>query len=95
VIAIIRFLAPVINLPSSFLGGHRLARQERLGVYAIGSLGAFFGPSIMGILRENTGGYSAAMAALSSCTGDRCIHRRLASAEAMAQGRGEGQTLSH
>jgi len=28
--------------------------------------GAFFGPSIMGILRENTGGYSAAMAALSS-----------------------------
>jgi ACS family tartrate transporter-like MFS transporter len=65
VIAIYPVLAPIINLPKSFLAGAAGAAGTAL-CYAIGSLGAFFGPSMIGILKEATGGYSAAMAALSA-----------------------------
>ncbi len=58
-------LAPIINLPSSFLGGQASAAGTAL-CYAIGSLGAFFGPSMIGVLKELTGGYAVAMAALAT-----------------------------
>jgi ACS family tartrate transporter-like MFS transporter len=56
-------LSPIINLPSSFLGGEAGAAGTALS-YAIGSLGAFFGPSMIGFIKEFTGGYSPAMVAL-------------------------------
>ncbi len=63
VIGIYPSLSPLINLPSSFLGGAAAAGGTAL-VYAIGGLGAFLGPAVIGILREETGGYAAGMAAL-------------------------------
>jgi len=34
-------------------------------VYAIGGIGAFLGPAVVGALKEETGGYAAGMATLS------------------------------
>jgi MFS transporter, ACS family, tartrate transporter len=56
---------PFFSFPSSFLGGKAAAGGIAL-VSAIGSLGGFFGPSIVGQLREATGNYSASMAALAA-----------------------------
>jgi len=57
------FYAPFYSLPPSFLTGRALAGGTAL-IYAIGSLGSFLGPSIVGVLKEHFGGYSAAMAVL-------------------------------
>ena len=54
---------PFFSLPSSFLGGTAAAGGIAL-VNAIGALGAFFGPVIIGVLKEQTGNYASAMAAL-------------------------------
>jgi ACS family tartrate transporter-like MFS transporter len=63
VVGIYPSLSPLISLPSSFLGGAAGAGGTAL-VYAIGGLGAFLGPAIIGTLKEETGGYAAGMAAL-------------------------------
>src|SRR5215471_3196311 len=54
---------PIYSLPSSFRGGPALAGGIAL-FNAIDSLGGFFGPVIIGVLKEKTGNYSASMAAL-------------------------------
>lgn len=54
---------PFYSLPSAFLGGVAAAGGIAL-VNAVGSLGAFMGPFVIGVLREETGGYGAGMLAL-------------------------------
>lgn len=54
---------PFFSLPSSFLGGTAVAAGIAL-INSVGSLGAFLGPFLIGVLREQTGGYGAAMLAL-------------------------------
>ena len=54
---------PMYSLLSSFLSGTAAAGGIAL-VVAIGILGAFVGPTIIGVLKEATGGYAASMAAL-------------------------------
>lgn len=56
-------LPPLNNIPSSFLGGAGLAGGVAL-YNAVGNLGGFFGPTIIGVLKEETGGYAAGMLAL-------------------------------
>lgn len=54
---------PFFSLPSSFLGGAAVAAGIAL-INSVGSLGAFLGPLLIGVLREQTGGYEAGMLAL-------------------------------
>ena len=54
---------PFYSLPSAFLGGVAAAGGIAL-INAVGSLGAFAGPFMIGVLREQTGGYGAGMVAL-------------------------------
>jgi ACS family tartrate transporter-like MFS transporter len=50
------------SLPSSFLRG--TAAAGGIGLFnTIGSLGGFFGPSLFGVLKERSGGYSSSMVA--------------------------------
>ena len=56
---------PVFALPSSFLRGTAAAGGIAL-VNAIGVLGGFLGPYVIGVLKEQTGGYASAMAMLAS-----------------------------
>jgi len=55
--------AVLFSLPSTFLGGAAAAGGIAL-VSSIGITGGFFGPTIMGVLKEHTGGYSAGMIVL-------------------------------
>jgi ACS family tartrate transporter-like MFS transporter len=57
---------PFYSLPSAFLGGVAAAGGIAL-INAVGSLGAFAGPFVIGVLREETGGYGAGMLALAVC----------------------------
>ena len=57
-------LGPMYSLLSSFLSGTAAAGGIAL-VVAIGTLGGFAGPTIIGVLKEASGGYAASMAALS------------------------------
>jgi ACS family tartrate transporter-like MFS transporter len=54
---------PMYSLPSSFLSGTAAAGGIAL-VVAIGVMGGFLGPFIIGILNEESGGYGSSMAAL-------------------------------
>jgi ACS family tartrate transporter-like MFS transporter len=54
---------PFFALPSSFLGGAAVAGGIAL-INSTGSLGAFVGPVLIGVLREQTGGYATGMIAL-------------------------------
>jgi ACS family tartrate transporter-like MFS transporter len=63
VIGLYSTLAPLISLPASFLGGRAAAGGISL-VYAIANLGAFLGPTIIGVLREQSGDYASGMVAL-------------------------------
>jgi ACS family tartrate transporter-like MFS transporter len=54
---------PFFSLPSTFLAGTAAAGGIGL-VNSIGSLGRFVGPTIVGVLKEETGGYAAGMAAM-------------------------------
>jgi ACS family tartrate transporter-like MFS transporter len=56
-------IAPLIALPSAFLSGQARAGGLAL-VVSIGQIGSFSGSTIIGILRERTGDYSASMAAI-------------------------------
>ena len=53
----------LIALPSSFLGGSAAAGGIAL-VVSIGQVGSFIGSTLIGVLRERTGDYGAAMAAI-------------------------------
>jgi len=58
-------LGPLISLPSEFLGDTAAAGGIGL-VYALASLGAFVGPFLIGLLKEQTGGYAAGMMVLAA-----------------------------
>jgi MFS transporter, ACS family, tartrate transporter len=66
VMALLAADGPFYSLPSAFLGGVAAAGGIAL-INAVGSLGAFAGPYMMGVLREETGGYAAGMLALAIC----------------------------
>ena len=57
------FLGPFWSLNSSFLGGRAAAGAIAL-VSALGSLGGFVGPNVVGVVREATGSYVPAILAL-------------------------------
>lgn len=54
-------IAPLLSLPGSFLGGSAAAGGIAL-VVSIGQIGSFIGSTLIGVLRERTGSYSASMA---------------------------------
>jgi MFS transporter, ACS family, tartrate transporter len=54
---------PFFALPSSFLGGAAVAGVIAL-INSVGSLGGFLGPVVIGVLRQETGGYAMGMIAL-------------------------------
>jgi ACS family tartrate transporter-like MFS transporter len=57
-------IAPLNSLPSEFLGGE--AAAGGIALYgALANLGGFLGPTIIGALKQQTGGYGASMVALS------------------------------
>jgi ACS family tartrate transporter-like MFS transporter len=65
-LAIVGVLAaegPFWSLPSSFLRGTAAAGGIAL-VNAIQNLGAFVGPTVIGVVKEQTGGYAVSMAML-------------------------------
>jgi ACS family tartrate transporter-like MFS transporter len=62
-VGVLAAFGPVFALPSSFLRGTAAAGGIAL-VNAIGVLGGFLGPYIIGVLKEQTGGYASAMALL-------------------------------
>jgi hypothetical protein len=53
------------SLPCAFLAGSEAAAG--IGLFnSIGSLGGFFGPSLVGILRQGSGGYGSGLAAIAA-----------------------------
>ena len=59
---------PYYSLPSSFLSGTAAAGGIAL-VNSIASMSGFVGPFVIGIIKEQTGGYTASMAALAIMEG--------------------------
>jgi MFS transporter, ACS family, tartrate transporter len=53
----------MLSLPSSFLSGTAAAGGIAL-CNTVGSFGGFAGPYMLGVLKQETGGYASAMAAL-------------------------------
>jgi ACS family tartrate transporter-like MFS transporter len=62
-VGMLSYNGPFFSLPSTFLAGTAAAGGVGM-VNTIGSLGRFIGPWGVGVLKESTGGYSAAMAAM-------------------------------
>jgi ACS family tartrate transporter-like MFS transporter len=62
------FLGPFWGLNSSFLGGRAAAGAIAL-VSALGSLGGFVGPNVVGVLREATGSYIPGIVTLALALG--------------------------
>jgi ACS family tartrate transporter-like MFS transporter len=58
-------LGPFWALPPTFLRGYGAAAGIAL-VNSVGNLGGFFGPTIMGFLRERTGGFGPGLGALAA-----------------------------
>jgi ACS family tartrate transporter-like MFS transporter len=63
VIGILCANALVFSLPGSFLHGAAAASGIAL-IVSISSLGGFLGPTIVGVLKQRSGGYASGMAAL-------------------------------
>ena len=64
VVSLLAVQGPFFSLPSAYLGGTAVAGGIGL-VNMLGTgMGGLFGPSIMGYLKENTGGYASGMAVL-------------------------------
>jgi ACS family tartrate transporter-like MFS transporter len=57
---------PLFSLPKTFLTGAGAASGIAF-LNTIGSLGRFLGPYVVGVLRQNTGNYSAGMVAIAGC----------------------------
>lgn len=64
-LGIFSYYGPFFSLPSSFLRGTSLASGIGL-VNSIATMGGFAGPIVIGIIREATGNYAAAMAMLAA-----------------------------
>jgi ACS family tartrate transporter-like MFS transporter len=64
-IGMVSFMPPFYSLPSSFLSGTAAAGGIAL-VSAIGRIGAFLGPFMIGALKERSGDYSSGMALLAA-----------------------------
>jgi ACS family tartrate transporter-like MFS transporter len=64
-IAPLMFLGPFWGFNSAFLGG-RAAAGAIAVVSALGSLGGFVGPNVVGVLRQATGSYSPGMVVLAA-----------------------------
>jgi ACS family tartrate transporter-like MFS transporter len=60
---LISYMPPFLSLPPTFLGGTAVAAGIGL-VSSLGRIGATLGPLVVGLLREATGDYSAAMVAM-------------------------------
>ena len=60
---LISYMPPFLSLPPTFLGGTAAAGGIGL-VSSLGRIGAMLGPYVVGVLREGTGDYSAAMMAM-------------------------------
>jgi MFS transporter, ACS family, tartrate transporter len=60
---LISYMPPFLSLPPTFLGGPAAAGGIGL-VSSLGRIGAMLGPYVVGVLREGTGDYSAAMMAM-------------------------------
>jgi ACS family tartrate transporter-like MFS transporter len=58
-------LGPYWTMPTAFLRGTAAAGGIAL-VNSIGNLGGFFGPSIVGWIREATGGFTAGLLTLAA-----------------------------
>jgi ACS family tartrate transporter-like MFS transporter len=58
-------LSPLSSVPLTIFGGPAAAGAMAL-VFAISSLGAFWGPAIIGALRQQSGNYSGSMLAVSA-----------------------------
>ena len=56
-------IAPLLSMPSSFLGGSAAAGGIALAG-SIGQLGGFLGSTLIGVLKERTGDYTASMAVI-------------------------------
>lgn len=65
VIAAPMFLGPFWGLNSHFFGGRAAAGGIAL-ISAVGSLGGFFGPTVIGVLKEESGSYAPGMWALAA-----------------------------
>jgi len=64
-VGMLAYNGPFFSLPSTFLGG--TAAAGAIGfVNTIGSLGRFIGPYGVGVLKQSSGGYSSAMAAMAT-----------------------------
>jgi ACS family tartrate transporter-like MFS transporter len=62
---LISYMPPFLSLPPTFLGGTAAAGGIGL-VSSLGRIGAMLGPSVVGLLLEATGDYSAAMVAMAA-----------------------------
>jgi ACS family tartrate transporter-like MFS transporter len=62
---LISYMPPFLSLPPTFLGGTAVAAGIGL-VSSLGRIGAMLGPLVVGLLREATGDYSAAMVAMAA-----------------------------
>jgi len=62
-IGMVSFMPPFYSLPSTFLSGTAAAGGIAL-ISAIGRIGAFLGPVLIGALKERSGDYSSGMAVL-------------------------------
>jgi ACS family tartrate transporter-like MFS transporter len=83
-------VGPFWAMPPIFLGGTAAAAGIAL-INAIGNLGGFVGPAIMGMLRDRTGGYAGGLLVLSSALVLEALlvlSLRLPSLEASATGKG-------
>jgi ACS family tartrate transporter-like MFS transporter len=60
---LISYMPPFLSLPPTFLGGTAVAAGIGL-VSSLGRIGAALGPLVVGLLRQETGDYSAAIAAM-------------------------------
>src|SRR5579863_3738214 len=62
-ICIFAAFGPFFSLPSSFLRG--TAAAGGIGIFnAFGALGGFFGPSLIGVLKQGSGHYATSIAAI-------------------------------
>jgi len=83
-------VGPFWAMPPIFLGGTAAAAGIAL-INAIGNLGGFVGPAIMGMLRDRTGGYAGGLLVLSSALVLEALlvlSLRLPSLEASPTGKG-------
>jgi ACS family tartrate transporter-like MFS transporter len=64
-VGMLAYNGPFFSLPATFLTGTAAAGGIGL-INTIGSFGRIIGPSMVGVLKQQSGGYSSAMAGLAS-----------------------------